>query len=136
MAASPHEPYKLARDLWAEALETLPDDERKLVTISSPPPTASRSANGSGTDSGKPALAVLQELEAQQTKCRDKRWSFLFRGKKVVVRDLLEKIMGWIQKFQDMADWIVSLDVSGHASMPWACVKFFVEVRTISGFLL
>ena len=131
MAASTHEPYKLTRDLWAEALKSLPEDDQKLVTIPSPPPTASGSANGAGTDSGKPALAVLREVEAQKTKCQDKRWSFLFRGKKVVVRDLLDKITGWIQKFQDVADWIVSLDVSGHASMPWACVKFFLEVRTI-----
>jgi hypothetical protein len=136
MAASIHEPYKLARDLWAEALESLPEDERKLVAIPAPSPTTSRSANAVGTDSGKPALAVLREVEAQKTKCQDKRWSFLFRGKKVVVRELLDKITGWIQKFQDVADWIVSLDVSGHASMPWACVKFFVEVRTTSDLLM
>ncbi|KAH9204408.1 hypothetical protein DL95DRAFT_529272 [Leptodontidium sp. 2 PMI_412] len=108
MAASIHEPYKLARDLWAEALESLPEDERKLVAIPAPSPTTSRSANRVGTDSGKPALAVLREVEAQKTKCQDKRWSFLFRGKKVVVRELLDKITGWIQKFQDVADWIIA----------------------------
>lgn len=129
MATSTHEPYKLTRDLWAEALETLPEDDRKLVTNPTTSPTISQFANGVGVDSVKPAIAVLLEVQAQKAKCQDKRWSFLFRGKKVVVKDLLEKIMGWILKCQDVADWIVSLDVSGHASMPWACVKFFVEVR-------
>jgi hypothetical protein len=128
MADSTHERYKLTRDLWAEALETLPEDDRKLISIPSPSLTTSPAT----TDSPKPALTVLQEVEALKTKCQDKRWSFLFRGKKVVVRDVLDKITKWIKTYQNVADCIVSLDASGHASMPWACVKFFVGVRKIS----
>ena len=45
--------------------------------------------------------------------------------------DVLDEITDWIKTYQDVADWIVGLDVSGHASMPWACVKFFVEVRKV-----
>jgi hypothetical protein len=128
MVDSTHEFYKLTRDLWAEALEALPEHDRKLISIPSP----SIATCPATTDPQKPALRVLHQVEALKMKCQDKRWSFLFRGKKVVVRDVLEKITEWIKTYQDVADWIVGLDVSGHASTIWACVKFFVEVRKIS----
>jgi hypothetical protein len=127
MANSTQEQYKLTRNLWAEALETLPEDDRKLIST----PSSSLKTNGVSTNAHKPVLSALHEVETLKTRCQDKRWSFLYRGKKVVVRDVLDQITHWIKKFEEVADWIVSLDVSGHASMPWSCVKFFIEVSRL-----
>jgi hypothetical protein len=44
------------------------------------------------------------------------------------VRDLLDEKTGWIQEFSDMADWIVSLDLNGHAALLRSCANFFVEI--------
>jgi hypothetical protein len=45
-------------------------------------------------------------------------------------RDICDKIIDWVTKFEDIGDALISLlDVSGHAALPWAGVKFVLEVR-------
>jgi hypothetical protein len=105
-------------DLWALAAETLEEDQQTIL----------KSLNTSG---GNVVDAVLQQVEQQQKSSIGKEWSFKFRGKEVNVRHLLSNIMEWINKFKDCVDFGVSLDTSGHAAMPWSCVKFFLEVFSL-----
>jgi hypothetical protein len=50
-------------------------------------------------------------------------------GKRVSFRSIFDKIVKWIEKFQDTMDFFVSLDVSGHATLPWAGVKMCLKVE-------
>jgi hypothetical protein len=76
------------------------------------------------------AQAALEVTETQKSICKGKQWSFSFKGKQIFLRDILESIISWIEKFKEIVDSIVSMDVSGHAALPWACVKFCLEVDT------
>ena len=103
------------RDLWAEAAATLSDKEKKLLT-------ADISSKGSISNS------VLQIAEQKKAESDKKLWSFSFHGQKVLVRDVLQHILDWTKKFEHAAEFVVGLDVSGHAAIPWSAIKFFLDV--------
>jgi hypothetical protein len=75
---------------------------------------------------------IKQVLNATITRRDDvlkKRWTFTKKdGKVIILRDLTDKIIGYVQKFQAAADFLVGLDASGHAALPWAGIKFFISV--------
>lgn len=106
-----------SNDLWMKAAATLSDEDKKVLDIE-------------GLKGGNVVQAVLKETRMQKQRCEDKQWSFSFKGKQILVRDVLENIISWTEKFKQIVDFAVSMDVTGHAALPWACVKFCLEVRT------
>ncbi|KAF6809884.1 ankyrin repeat domain-containing protein [Colletotrichum musicola] len=71
---------------------------------------------------------VLKEAEAKRALSLRKRWNFTKpNGDVIIVRDVLEKIMGWVQRFKDTGDIIVQYDPA-HAALPWAAVRFLLQV--------
>lgn len=62
-------------------------------------------------------------------------------GSEVKVRDILEKIVFWFRRFEKVGDMVASFDPM-HAALPWAGVKFLIEVmflpwrRAVTGGLL
>lgn len=102
-----------------EATATLSDEDRNALDI--------EELKGANL-----AQAVLETTQTQKSKCEDKQWSFSFKGKRILVRDILESIISWTEKFKQAVDFAVSMDVTGHAALPWACVKFCLEVDTRS----
>lgn len=103
------------RDLWALALENLPSDDKESL---------SRMTFGSKLD-------VLRHLQTAAVKkrsdCEDQRWKFELRGQQIILRDVAEKIIVWINKFKQFGDIAVNCDPV-HASLPWAGIKFLLEV--------
>jgi hypothetical protein len=71
---------------------------------------------------------IVNEVLAS-AKEKQKLWKFTRNGKVIIIRDVFAKIVSSITKFQDAADFLVSLDASGHAALPWAAVKFFLSVE-------
>ncbi|KAL9607381.1 MAG: hypothetical protein Q9167_007699, partial [Letrouitia subvulpina] len=60
--------------------------------------------------------------------CMEKRWKFRRKnGDIVIVRDVYEKIIKWVSKFKEVGDVAVQYD-PGHASIPWAAVRFFLQL--------
>lgn len=53
----------------------------------------------------------------KQTDCHDQRWKLEFNGRQIVLRDLVEKIITWIDKFKQIGDIAVNFDPI-HASLP------------------
>jgi hypothetical protein len=73
--------------------------------------------------------AILTSAEEKKKEAEDKAWTYTRKnGEVIVLRHVFEKIVDSITKFQDAADFLVSLDASGHAALPWAGVKFFLSV--------
>jgi len=69
---------------------------------------------------------VLQSLEAKKTELEKNKLKFTFRGKEI---DVFGNIIKSVNKVKAIVDSAVSLDVSGHAALPWAGVKFFLQVE-------
>ncbi|KAK2039643.1 hypothetical protein LZ31DRAFT_76858 [Colletotrichum somersetense] len=101
-------------DCWAAAINTLGDDLRSEIDF----PQASKQTS-------------VDELLAVTTKAKDsldaKSWSFMHNGKKVIVRDVLTKVVKWVHHFKEVGDTAVQYD-PGHAALPWAGVRFLLNV--------
>jgi hypothetical protein len=108
------------QNLWSDALETLSEDERQAVQ---------------NINSEKPAQQTfvldVEELvrltRKKQKECEEKSYKFNFQGKKIILRDVAEKIVSWLNKFKDFGDIAVNFDPV-HASLPWAGVRFLLQV--------
>lgn len=65
--------------------------------------------------------------------CVEKRWSLKLRGgqrNKIIVRDLLGKIIRWVDVFKGIADQAVAVD-QVHTALPWAGARFLLQVGRI-----
>ena len=49
------------------------------------------------------------------------------RSKRIIVRDLADKLISWISKFVAVGDTLMQYD-PGHAAIPWAIVRFILQV--------
>ena len=52
-------------------------------------------------------------------------------GRQILLRDVAEKIIYWIDKFKQVGDVAVNFD-SVHASLSWAGIRLLLEVRFIT----
>ena len=72
--------------------------------------------------------AVLQTAEDCRLQCIRKQWRFRAPGGRVVVlRDVLEKLVRWLDRFKFAVDAAVQYDPA-HAALPWAAVRFLLQV--------
>lgn len=104
-----------SNDLWARAAAELPDDDRRHINFSQPD-----------------KLNVLAELHAEAERSKqksiDSRWKYTRRsGETVIIRDVFEKIVRWIDVFKQVGDVVVQYDPM-HAALPWAGIRFVLQV--------
>lgn len=102
------------QDLWGKAIETLNDEDKKNINFD-----------------GKDKLAILSDLLAavndRKQLCMEKRWKYKKGNHEVIIRDKLEKMVVWVNTFKEVGDIAVQYD-AGHASVPWAAVRFILQV--------
>ena len=109
---------KDSSSLWAAALNTLNEEDRELVAFD-----------------GQHQLDVLSSLGQLVASAKDnsikKQWRFHRPGggQTVILRDLFSKIAVWIDRFKDIGDIVVQFDPV-HAALPWAGVRFLLQVCT------
>ncbi|THV46387.1 hypothetical protein BGAL_0390g00040 [Botrytis galanthina] len=77
-------------------------------------------------------LDILQDIHNLATEkkevCIQKAWKYKKNnGTTIIVRDLFEKILVWVNKVKDVGDVIVSYD-PGHAALPWAAVRLLLTI--------
>ena len=77
-------------------------------------------------------LDILQDIHNLATKkkevCIQKACKYKKNnGTTVIIRDLFEKILIWVNKVKDIGDIIVSYD-PGHAALPWAAVRLLLTI--------
>ena len=71
---------------------------------------------------------ILDTVEKKKEDCIRKQWKYTkSNGEVVVLREIFEKMVGWIQKFKAVGDIAVQYDTA-HAALPWAAVRFFLQV--------
>lgn len=113
-------PPNASTDLWARAVAQVPDKYQQNINFSS--------------DVKNEALRDLHiQTETARKKAIDSRWKLTRKnGETVIIRDVAEKIVRWINLFSKVGDAVTQYD-PGHAALPWAAVRFVLQVyRNIS----
>ncbi|KAB2575166.1 hypothetical protein DBV05_g6187 [Lasiodiplodia theobromae] len=102
------------RNYWQLALDSLSPDLKANINLAS---TSRRDI----------LEAVLQVSEEKRTLCMKKQWRFKkSNGEEIILRDVLEKISRWIDRFKAVGDTAVQFDPSP-ASLAWAAVRFLLQ---------
>ncbi|KAI4129581.1 MAG: hypothetical protein LQ338_002155 [Usnochroma carphineum] len=105
----------LSRDLWSKALRIL-DDEIK-----------------DGLDLNKATYGdvlgrALEEAQKRRNLCIQKRWKLKnHRGQTIILRDVVEKIIVWVEKFIAVGDVAMQYDTV-HAAPAWAAFRFVLQM--------
>jgi hypothetical protein len=104
------------QNLWDQALQTLAKDQRaKYEGLFS---------KGSGY------IAILDDIlsatNEKKEQCMKKRWKVSFRGRTIILSDVLDKLAVWINKFIAVGDSAIQYD-PGHAALPWAAIRFILK---------
>ncbi|KAF1966557.1 ankyrin [Bimuria novae-zelandiae CBS 107.79] len=102
-------------DLWARAAAALSDNDKRNINFNRPD-----------------MLNILAELHATAEKSRQRsvesRWKYTRKnGEVVIIRDVFEKIVRWVDTFKQVGDAAVQYD-PGHASLPWAGIRFLLQI--------
>jgi hypothetical protein len=105
-----------SNDLWALAAAELSEHDRHNINFSCE------------------KRYILEELlvlaQGSEKKCIEKRWRYTRKsGETVILRDLFSKIVKWIDIFKQIGDNAVQYDPA-HATLPWAAVRFVLQVKT------
>ncbi|ROT39647.1 hypothetical protein SODALDRAFT_309087 [Sodiomyces alkalinus F11] len=116
-------------DKWADALEKLSVEDRKRFDVT-----------GIAERSPKDVLAdVLEATEKKKRECMRHRWKITIKGRTIILRDVLEKITVWVNKFSAIGKAIAGVDPVT-AGLPWAAVCFILQTGLndveIFGFVL
>ncbi|KAL9581026.1 MAG: hypothetical protein Q9212_004143 [Teloschistes hypoglaucus] len=101
--------------LWDRAVASLSSEDQQAIDFSR---------------ADKPAILsdVLEAAEEKKQLCMQKRWKYKKNnGEVVIVRDLCEKLIKWINKFKEIGDVAIQYDPA-HAALPWAAVRFFLQL--------
>jgi hypothetical protein len=106
-----------SNDLWADAVTQLSDDDKLNVNFSR---------------SDKLNILVELHADAERFKQRsiESRWRYTRKsGENVIIRDVFEKIVRWVDTFKQVGDAAVQYDPA-HAALPWAGIRFLLQVCT------
>jgi len=103
-------------NLWNEALNTVEVEFRSSLDP----------ASGGRSDFLSNVLKVAQE---KRQVCAKNRWTFKKRcAETVILRDVMEKIVSWIEKLIAVGDVAMQYD-QVHAAPVWAAFRFVLQVK-------
>lgn len=106
------------RTILEEALLALPPKERATIE---------RSQLSSSRDVRTAVEDAYNAAVGQKKVCEDKRWEWQFRGRTVVLRDEVDKVLVWLHRFKSIGDVVANVDPV-HAGLPWAGIRVLLEV--------
>lgn len=110
-------------NLWVEALQTLPAKHR--ATIEHKTPSYSSSPQPASLSSMIEDLCSL--TEQKRAECEKRGWKLEYNGQQVILRDMAEKVIVWLNKFKAVGDIAVNFDPI-HFALPWAGIRFLLQV--------
>ncbi|KIM28668.1 hypothetical protein M408DRAFT_8505 [Serendipita vermifera MAFF 305830] len=97
---------------WDKAIETLPEEYKM--------PDEWRTPTTNGDN-------LVDLVKQEQQECEGKLWKIEINGKELVVRELFEKTISWVQRFVVVGDTAVQYD-PGNAALPWAGFRFLLQI--------
>lgn len=63
----------------------------------------------------------------KRDECEQRAWKLEYNGRQVILRDVAEKVIVWLDKFKAVGDIAVNYDPV-HLALPWSLVRFLLEV--------
>ena len=103
--------------LWKKALDTLSVELKNSLDLT----------RASHTYILSKALAEAQEIKQV---CTQKCWTLKKRnGETVILRDVIEKIIVWVEKFIAVGDAAMQYNTA-HAAPAWAAFRFVLQVNS------
>ncbi len=107
--------------LWDKAVESLKDKHKSNV-------------NFQREDKHAVLIDILEEVQKKKQACIKRRLKYKKKnGDFVILYDVYEKMVTWVTKFKEIGDIAMQYD-PGHAALPWAAVRFFLQVTMPSVF--
>ena len=71
---------------------------------------------------------ILASVEEKKNECVRKQWRFTKKdGDEVMLREIFEKMAGWVNKFREVGDVVTQYDPT-HVALPWAGVRILLQV--------
>ena len=72
---------------------------------------------------------ALKEAQEKKQICAQKSWTFKkCSGETIILRDVIEKIIVWVEKFIAVGDTAMQYDPA-HAAPAWAAFRFVLQVN-------
>lgn len=110
--------YREREILWDKAFRNLSREDREAI-------------NPQHTNKLDILKDVLEAVENKKLLCLRKRWKYKkSNGEVIILRDLLEKVVVWVNKFKEVVDVAVQFDPL-HAALPWAAIRFLLQVNSL-----
>lgn len=69
------------------------------------------------------------KLAEQRKTLGERRCTFKIAGKEIVLRDVVNRIVHWLNRFKGIVDVAIQVD-PGRAGIPWAAIRLVLEVST------
>jgi hypothetical protein len=112
--ADPFSNHRPTDDLWEKAVKALGDEDTCSIDFNR---------------ADKLAILndVLKAVDEKKRICLEKRWKYKKNNKEIIIRDQLDKVVEWVNKFKEVGDSAAQYDPA-HAVLPWAGVRFLLQV--------
>lgn len=114
--------FQAQSELWEETYKNLKTSDRQVIE-----------ALDLKNLSLKDLTDSLDAAAKAQKYSKDKEWKVVIRGRVFKCYDVFTNVVGFIEAFQNVIDPAVALDVSGKVALPWAGIKFLLEVESPTG---
>ena len=106
-----------SHDLWNKALDTIGVELKGTLDLTN-------------VSRGNVLSRVLEEAREKRRVCAQKCWTLKKRnGQVIILRDVVEKIIVWVEKFIAVGDAAMQYDPV-HAAPAWAAFRFVLQVKT------
>lgn len=100
--------------LWKQVFDRLPETEQKMLALSE-------------NEHHVVLDVVLQATLAQRDIVEKEKSTFMYRGRSILLTDITDRAISWIQRFVQVGDMVVQYDPV-HFALPWAGVRFLLQV--------
>ncbi|KAJ5842111.1 hypothetical protein N7534_011941 [Penicillium rubens] len=120
----PAEKPDAPKDLWVEALNSLP--ESKQEALKKMGFNQSNAQSGSVESSIEDLVGVVSQ---RQEECENKFWKVKFNGEEIVLRNYTNNIVDWLGKAGDIAVQFAP----PQAAIPWSVIKSVMQIPVIEG---
>lgn len=106
---------RFSTNLWTEAIAQLPAEHKHGINFAQ-----------------HEKIDILKDLREKAETSRNQfmklRWKYTRKsGETVIIRDVLEKFLRWLDVFKEIGDVAVQYDPT-HAALPWAGIRLILQV--------
>lgn len=107
-------PIDYSTSIWEKAFGTLSQEDKDSLTLDP-------------EDHHAVLEKIMQVMRERKEICEKERWTFPWRGDTIVLSDVADKAIAWVQRFIQVGDTVNQYD-PGHSALPWAGVRFLLQV--------